>query len=87
MGQNGDFAFLPIPSHIKISSKMAKFQWILGKFFEKKILKNRRKLTPQKYIHPSDTSRGRFVYSFDKPKALGLPRIIFFPKHGIFATC
>ena len=35
MGQNGDFAFLPIPCNTKISSKMAKFEWILGKYFGK----------------------------------------------------
>ena len=58
------------------------------KIFRKKIfLENRRKLTPQKYIHLSDISRGRFVYSFDKPKVFGLLGIFFFPKHGIFATC
>ena len=88
MGQNGDFAFLPIPSNIKNIVQNGQILMDFKKFFGKKIFsKNRRKLTPQKYIHPSGISRWRFVYSFDKPKVFGLPGIFFFPKHGIFATC
>ena len=69
MGQNGDFAFLTIPSNTKNIVQNGQISMDFRKNFRKKIffLESRRKLTPQKYIHPSGTSRGRFVYSFDKP--------------------
>ena len=74
MGQNGDFAFLPIPSNTKNIVQNGQISMDFRKIFWKKsFLENHRKLTSQKYIHPSGISRGRFVHSFDKPKVLGLP--------------
>ena len=57
------------------------------KISEKKLfIENGGKLRPLKYIQLSGMSGGRFVYSFEEPKLIGLPGIIFFPKHGIFST-
>ena len=88
MGQNGDFAFLPIPSNTKNIVQNGQISMDFRKNFRKKklFLENRRKLTPQKYIHPSGISRGRFVYSFDKPKVFGLPGIIFFSETWYFCN-
>ena len=71
MGQNGDFAFLPIPSNIKNIVQNGQILMDFKKIFGKKFFsKNRRKLTPQKYIHISGILRGDLYIVVTSPECV-----------------